>query len=255
MRSIHIDHGNPMNAILDNPFTQTMKQIGKEIKTPKNIIIISAHWLTEGEKIEISTHPHPPMIYDMYGFPPELYRVSYSVNTDIEWARELSGILEKNSIQNILNPNRGIDHGVWSVLMHLFPEANIPIIQVSVWYDKNAEFHYTLGKILSENFDDDTLFISSGNIVHNLRLLDWSGKSTPQWASDFDISIDGIIRSGEYKKITQYKNLPGSYESVPTPDHFYPFLTFLGSSKGKSIESAYHGFELGSISTRIYKNF
>jgi 4,5-DOPA dioxygenase extradiol len=190
-----------------------------------------------------------------YVFPPELYRVWYSVNTDIEWARELSGILEKNSIQNILNPNRGIDHGVWSVLTHLSPEANITIIQISVGYSWSPDFHYHLGEILSESYDDDTLFISSGNIVHNLRLLDWSGKSTPQWANDFDISIDEIIRSGEYEKITQYKNLPGSHESVPTPDHFYPFVTFLGASGEKPIESAYHGFELGSISTRIYKNF
>lgn len=255
MISIHIDHGNPMNTLLDNPFTQAMKTLWMSMKKPKKIIILSAHWLTEGEWVEIWSHPEPPMIYDMHGFPPELYEVQYGVNTDSEDMSKLSEILSKNGIQNIFNEKRGIDHGVWSVLIHLFPNAEVPIIPISVNYDANPEFHFELGKILAEHFDDNTLFISSGNIVHNLSRIDWDGSRTPQWAGEFDTKVEEIAKNRDRKKIIDYKNIPGSSISVPTPDHFYPFISFIGASEERAIESLYNGFELGSISTRIYKNF
>lgn len=194
------------------------------------------------------------MIYDMYGFPPELYQVQYKVNTDSESVHELSEILTKKGIQNIFNEKRGIDHGIWSVLMHLFPNAEVPIIPISVNHNESPEFHFELGKILAENFDDDTLFISSGNIVHNLSQIDWNNPITPKWAQDFDREIEKIMKNDDRKTILQYKNIPGSSIAVPTPDHFYPFISFVGASEGRPIESANHGFELGSISTRIYKN-
>lgn len=191
----------------------------------------------------------------MYGFPRELYQVQYKVNTDSEGTSKISEILSKNGIQNIFNEKRGIDHGIWSVLIHLFPDANIPIIPISVDYSALPESHFELGKILALNFDDDTLFISSGNIVHNLSQMDWNNHTTPKWAQDFDREIEKITKSNDRKKIIDYKNIPESSISVPTPDHFYPFISFVGTSEEKAIESAYNGFELGSISTRIYKNF
>ncbi len=255
MRSIHIDHGNPMNAILDTPFTRALKNLGKSFEKPRRIIIQSAHSITDGETIEIENHPHPQMIYDMYGFPPELYTVQYPVHTDIEWSRSLWEIFTGSWIHNTFNSHRGIDHGIWSVLIHLFPEADIPIIPISVPYNLPAQYHFHVGEILAENFDDETLFISSGNIVHNLRMIDWNKWVTPNWARDFDHSIEEICQSDTYSSIIDYQKLPWSDLAVPTPDHFFPFITFMGASMGKNIEPAYQGFEMGSISTRVYKNF
>ena len=180
------------------------------------------------------------MIYDMYGFPPELYQVQYRVNTDSKGAHKLNEILSENGIQNIFNEKRGIDHGVWSVLIHLFPDADIPIIPISVNYSAHPEFHFELGKVLTENFDDDTLFISSGTIVHNLSQMDWNNHITPKWAQDFDTAIEEITKGNDRKNILEYKNIPESSIAVPTPDHFYPFITFLGTSEEKAIQSVYH---------------
>ena len=255
MRSIHIDHGNPMNALLDTPFTQAMKSLGTTLIWVKAIIILSAHNITEGKTLEISTHPHPLVIYDMYGFPPELYRVVYNVNTEKSIAEETTKILTESWIQNRFNPEKGIDHGIWSVLIHLFPEGNIPIVPISVVYDAPVLFHYTLGKVLSEKFGNDILFISSGNIVHNLRLIDWSEKLIAPWAHDFDQGIYTLTETGNTFWVLDYRNISGASLAVPTPDHFFPFVSFMGASEWKSIVSMFSGFELGNISTRIYKNF
>ncbi len=254
MRSIHIDHGNPMNAILDTPFTQALKNLGRSLEKPKRIIIQSAHYLTEGESIEIGNHHQPQVVYDMYGFPPALYEVEYSVNIDIEWVRSLGEIFIQSWIHHRLNPKRGIDHGIWSVLIHLFLDADISIIPISVPDNLPPKYHFHIGEILAKNFDDETLFISSGNIVHNLRMIDWNGWDTPEWARDFDRSIEEICQSGVYSSIIDYPELPWATFAVPTPDHLYPFITFMGTSMGKSIESTYQGFEMGSISTRIYQS-
>lgn len=244
-----------MNALLDTPFTQAMKDIWSGLK-PKIIIISSAHWTTPGEVLWIGIHPHPPMIYDMYGFPDELYGVNYPVPGDENGWRALAKNLEKYGIKNVLDENRWIDHGIWSALIHLFPEANIPIIPISVPYSIPSEFHYQLGQALGEIFpSNDILYISSGNIVHNLSLIDWKSSETPIWAHDFDEWIEQICKSGNYREILKYQNIHGAPIAVPTREHFQPFITFLGSSEGKRVQSVYRGFELGSISTRIYKNF
>jgi 4,5-DOPA dioxygenase extradiol len=253
MQSIHIDHGNPMNAILDNTYTQAIKNLGQSLWTPDTIIILSAHWLT-GENIEIWTSPNPPMIYDMSGFPDELYRVQYSVRWDVEWGKDLWEFLHTKGLPISFNPTHGIDHGVWSILKHLFPDANIPIIPISVAYHQWVEYQYKIGGLIREFCEwKNILFISSGNIVHNLSRIDWTHHLTPDWARDFDANIENHIKKREYHELVEYSKFPNAILSVPTPDHFYPFLTFLGTLRERSVESVFHGFELGSISTRIYK--
>ena len=253
MQSIHIDHGNPMNAILDNTYTQAIKNLGQSLWTPDTIIIISAHWLT-GSDIEIWTNPDPQMIYDMSGFPDELYRVQYNVRWDRDWSEALLTFLSKKGVRAQSNPDRGIDHGVWSILIHLFPDANIPIIPISVAYHQWAEYQYKIGEYIREFCEwKNILFISSGNIVHNLGKLDWANHITPEWARDFDTNVENHIKTGKYHELVTYNKLPGAILSVPTPDHLYPFLTFLGTLRERSVESVFHGFDLGSISTRIYK--
>lgn len=253
MQSIHVDHGSPMNAILDTTYTRAIRSLGQTLWAPDSIIIVSAHWLT-GTEIEIWTNPSPHMIYDMGGFPDELYQVQYPVRWDRDWGEALWVFLRKKGIEVRSNPDRGIDHWVWSVLMHLFPDANIPIIPISVTYNQWAEYQYMIGKAIREFCEwKNILFISSANIVHNLGKLDWSNHITPDWAKDFDQSIENGIQSGKYNELLEYKKLPGGIISVPTPDHLYPFLIFLGTLGEKRIESVFQGFELGSISSRIYK--
>lgn len=252
MRSIFLDHGNPMNALLVNPFTQALWNIPIG-KIPKKIVIISAHWLTEGDWVVIGSHPKPPMIYDMYGFPDSLYKVQYPVSGDLEYAFIIHRELTQNNIIASIDPTRGIDHGIWSVLIHMFPKANIPVIPISVWINKPGNFHFALGKVLDSFLNEEVLIVCSGNITHNLRELDWKNQWIPfTWAHNFDASIENAIENNEIEKIVDYINLPGSRESVPTPDHFYPFLTFLWSSNKRVISSYHKGFELWSLSTRIY---
>jgi 4,5-DOPA dioxygenase extradiol len=242
-----------MNAILDNPYTQAMRELGKSLWTPDSIIIVSAHWLS-GANIEIGTNPTPSMIYDMSDFPDALYRAKYAVQWDEQWAKDLANFLTHAGIQNVSNTNRGIDHGIWSVLIHLFPDANIPIIPISVAYNQWVEYQYMIGKKLREFSEwKNILFISSGNIVHNLGRMDWKSSITPDWARDFDMSIENGLQAGKYSELLEYTKIPGAIISVPTPDHLYPFFTFLGTLWEKRVESVFQGFELGSISTRIYK--
>lgn len=256
MKTLHVDHGSPMNALAKNTFTETLWRLWQELRDIQAIYMNSAHWINRGHDRIIGSHPHPPMIYDMYGFPPELYEVEYPVSIERERAEKLQEFLEKSRTPSRLDPIRGIDHGIWSVLIHIFPEADIPIVPISVPYDASPKEHFEFWRLLSEKYrEDDILYISSGNIVHNLSLLDWSGTSTPQWAKDFDEQIEKIILSGIYEGVINYRDLPGAHTAVPTPDHFYPFVSFLGASEGSPITSIHHGFELGSISRRIYKNF
>ncbi len=195
------------------------------------------------------------MIYDVSGFPDELYQLKYPVQMDISSTRRIWNLLEKNGIKNVFDEKRGIDHGIWSVLVHLFPDAQIPIIPISVCIDQSAEFQYSVGKLLASDFWDDTLFLSSGNIVHNLSLLSFDREIVFPWAESFDGQIERIIISDQKEKITSYKNISWSDRAVPTPDHFFPFIIFAWASGWKQVSSLHKGFEMGNISLRIYKNF
>lgn len=253
MQSIHIDHGNPMNAILDTPYTRAIQELGENIAKPDTIIIISAHFMSD-DILEIGTNPNPEMIYDMYGFPDTLYGVQYPVAWDVLWAKNLGKYLESSWIKSIYTPDRGIDHGIWSILVHLFPHGDVPIIPLSVTYRQGSEYHVMLGEKLRKYSEwKNILFLSSGNIVHNLRELNWNTITTPQWASDFDTHIETYLKNQDYQKMIQYQNIPGAEISIPTPDHLYPFLTFVGTLGNNWVEAVFQWFELGSISTRIYK--
>ena len=255
MKSLHVDHGNPLNSIRNNSFTQMLYYLGKDLDTKiKRVIIMSAHFLSHEYTI-IGTNENPGMIYDMSGFPDELYQVKYPVQIDISSAHRIWNLLEKNGIKNVFDGKMGIDHGIWSVLLHLFPHANIPIIPISVCIEQGEDFHYSIGRLLESEFWDDTLFISSGNIVHNLSLLSFDQETVFPWAASFDEQIERIITSDEKKKIIDYKSISGWDKAAPTPDHFFPFITFAWASEGKQVSSLHKGFELGNISLRIYKNF
>jgi 4,5-DOPA dioxygenase extradiol len=209
---IFIGHGSPMNAIETNQYTDSWREIGKSIKeVPRAILMLSAHWITEG-KTEINTTEKPEMIYDMYGFPPELYRLTYDCPGSKSIAEAIIDVLSPDySIRE--NEAHGIDHGAWSTLIHAFPEASIPVIQLSLDYSKSPEWHFDFWKKLSTLREQGILIIASGNIVHNLREIDWSNEVQFSWAKEFDIKVEQAIQNREYRDILDFQNL-GKYIST-----------------------------------------
>lgn len=257
MLSLYVDHWSPMNAVENNSLTKTLQNIGKSLKTKtlKRVIIFSAHFLRNENIVEISTEAHPHMIYDMVGFPEALYTMKYDVRTDQEGAETLGKILEENSIQNVFNKHRWIDHGVWSTLSHIFPAADIPVIVVSTSMSWGGKFALQIGEILAEKYDDATLLICSGNIVHNFQMLEF-GRTTPfSWAKEFDTRVAEYLQNRDRESLKNAHDIVWWVFSVPTLDHYLPFLTFVGLLDTRTVRSLHEGFAMGSISERIYTNF
>jgi len=245
MPTIFIGHGSPMNAIEDNEYTRKWKEIGEKLERPKAILSISAHWFTNGTYT--SNEKNPRTIYDMYGFPKELYEIKYDSPGCPELADKIS---EKLGIK--IDNSWGIDHGTWSVLHHMYPNRDIPVFQISVDGNKSPREHYELGEKLKSLRDEGVLIFGSGNVVHNLRLVDYNEKGGYDFAVDFDEKIKGDILSGNHENIINFKDYGESASlSVPTMDHFAPLLYVLGASDGKG-EVLTSGYELGSISMASY---
>lgn len=221
---LFIGHGSPMNIIDHNKWTDSWKALGKKIGKVDGIVMLSAHWYTDGTFV---TEEHnPKMIYDMYGFPAEIYEYVYPA-INAEPIRDLT--LE--SLEDLGEPNHqwGYDHGNYGVLCHLFPEANIPVLQVSINRNESSEYHYNLGRKLEQLREKNILIIGSGNIVHNLRKI---GQSQPtSWVKDFDKAVSEKTQKRDIDGILALEaNHPDFKLAAPTPDHFYPFLSALGAT-------------------------
>ncbi|MGD1006048.1 MAG: 4,5-DOPA dioxygenase extradiol [Ignavibacteriaceae bacterium] len=246
MPLLFIGHGNPINAITQNEYTVEWNKIGKSLPGPNAVICISAHWETNGTFV--TTMDKPRTIHDFYGFPAELFEVEYKAPGSPYLARETKKLIAKTSVE--LDNNWGLDHGCWSVVMHLFPEANIPVIELSLDYTKQPQWHYELGKELSFLRNKGILIIGSGNIVHNLRMISWQNKDGFDWALEADRKFKKLILNDEYTELIDYKNLGIEVQlAVPTPEHFLPLLYILGlKEKNESISFFNEKTELGSIS-------
>jgi 4,5-DOPA dioxygenase extradiol len=246
MPLLFIGHGNPINAITQNEFTVEWNKIGKSLPGPNAVICISAHWETNGTFV--TTMDKPRTIHEFYGFPAELFEVEYKAPGSPYLARETKKLIAKTSVE--LDNNWGLDHGCWSVVMHLFPEANIPVIELSLDYTKQPQWHYELGKELSFLRNKGILIIGSGNIVHNLRMISWQNKDGFDWALEADRKFKKLILNDEYTELIDYKNLGIEVQlAVPTPEHFLPLLYILGlKEKNESISFFNEKTELGSIS-------
>lgn len=224
MPAMFVGHGNPMNAIEDNEFSKGWAAEGKLVTVPKAILCVSAHWLTKGTRV--AAIDKPETIHDFGGFPQELFDVQYPAPGSPEMAKVTSELITSTTVA--LDQEWGLDHGCWSVLKKMFPEATIPVYQLSIDYYQPPQYHYDLAKYLKALRKKGVLIIGSGNIVHNLRLFTWTD-SAFDWAVEFDTKIKGFIESGDHQSVINYKDLGQSaLLSVPTNDHYLPLLYTLG---------------------------
>lgn len=244
-------HGSPMVALEDNAITQEMTRVGQEIirqyGKPKAILSISGHWYTRGTYVQSAENPR--QIYDMYGFPKELYEVKYPVKGDAALTRSVQELL--GSAVSV-NDSWGIDHGTWTVLVHMFPDADIPVVQLSVNANLTPAKSYALGQKLQSLRDQGYLIFGSGNVVHNLRLVDWDNEGGTEATERFNDYITDAILAGNESKVIDYGTHPDAAYAVPTPDHYLPLLYCLGAAGGDSARAFNKVCNLGSMAMTGY---
>ena len=225
MPVLFVGHGSPMNAIEDNEFSERWKKMGKEIQQPKAVLCISAHWLTRDT--QITAMEHPKTIHDFGGFPKALFDVEYPAPGQPELAEETAKMISKTSVG--LDHDWGLDHGTWSVVKQMYPDANIPVLQLSIDYYKPAQYHYDLAKEIAALRKKGVLIIGSGNMIHNLRMVDWQKLNEPEFGFDWAIEMNHLfkknITEGNHHALINYHKLSSSAKlAVPTPDHYFPLM-------------------------------
>jgi 4,5-DOPA dioxygenase extradiol len=246
--TIFFGHGNPLNAVLKNFYTDGWEAIGNSIPRPKAIVCISAHWFLPGTAV--TAMPKPRTIHDFGGFPRELYEVEYPAPGDPELAGRIRDLLAPLPVE--LDQKWGLDHGTWSVLCHVYPNADIPVLQLSIDETRPPEFHYELGKQLGPLRDEGVLVIGSGNLVHNLHTYAW-GKHEVEpfdWAVRFENRAKELLLSGNHAPLVHYESLgKDALLSAPTPEHYLPLLYVMALRReGEPVTFPVTGFDGGSIS-------
>ncbi len=226
---LFIGHGSPMNGIEDNEFSRTWAKFGKEIPKPKAVLVISAHWLTSGTLV--TAMEKPKTIHDFGGFPKELFDVQYPAPGNPELALETSKLITTTNVG--LDHDWGLDHGTWTVVRHMYPDANIPVLQMSIDYNKPASYHYELSKQLEKLRKKGVLIIGSGNMVHNLRMVAWDKLNEPEygydWANEINQTFKEKILSHSHNDLMNYEKLGSAAKlAIPTPDHYFPLIYTLG---------------------------
>lgn len=253
MPVIFFGHGNPMNALLRNGYTEGWTAIGNSISRPKAILSVSAHWYLPGTAVTAMTAPRT--IHDFGGFPQELYQVEYPAPGSPSLAGRVRDLLSPVPVE--LDQTWGLDHGTWSVLCHAFPQADVPVVQLSIDETQPAQFHYEIGKRLAPLRDEGVLIIGSGNIVHNLHAYAWGQHEVEpfDWAVRFETLVLEMLRKGEDRPLVEYEALgPDAMLSVPTPDHYLPLLYAIGLRRaGEQVSFPIEGFDGGSISMLTVK--
>jgi 4,5-DOPA dioxygenase extradiol len=243
--AIFFGHGNPMNALEKNAYTKVWRAIGKSIPRPKTILSISAHWYLP--ETLVTAMEHPRTIHDFGGFPRELYEVNYPAPGDLQFAARLQRLAGADA-----DHQWGLDHGTWSVLCHVFPEANVPVVQLSIDETQPPKFHYDLGVRLGPLRDEGILIMGSGNLVHNLHAYAW-GRHTKQpfdWAIRFEKQAREMLVAGNDEPLIDYESLGSdAVLSVPTPDHYLPLMYVMGArSKDDEVSFPVEGIDGGSVS-------
>jgi 4,5-DOPA dioxygenase extradiol len=248
MPALFIGHGNPMNALLRNRYTEAWSRIGADVPRPSAVLCVSAHWYIPGVALTVNTAP--ATIHDFGGFPPELYRVQYPAPGDPQLARRVQKLLSPLAVN--LSEDWGLDHGTWSVLKHVYPRADVPVVQLGIDETQAARFHYEIGRRLAPLREENILIVGSGNLVHNLHAYAWGAHAAEpyEWALRFERRAREILLAGEYASLAGYESLErDALLSVPTPDHYLPLLYVSGAAvKGDTVTFPVEGIDGGSIS-------
>lgn len=255
MPVLFLGHGSPMNAIEENEFVAGFRNLAKTLPQPNAILCISAHWYTKGTKV--TAMEMPKTIHDFGGFPQALFDVQYPAKGSPELAIETKRILSPVEIE--LDETWGLDHGAWSVIKHLYPEANVPVIQLSIDYTKSGQYHFELAQKLQSLRHKGVLIIGSGNIVHNLRLIDFHNYDKDNYGFDWAIearqTINDYLLDGNFQPLINFEKMDRAIQlAIPTPDHYLPLLYTLGL-KEKSEELSLFNDKLmaGSLSMTSVK--
>lgn len=229
MPVLFVGHGSPMNGIEHNIFSAYWAQLGQEIAVPNAVLVISAHWFTRGTKVTAMVQPRT--IHDFGGFPRELFAVQYPAPGHPQLAQDTAELLHSAHVE--LDHDWGLDHGTWTVVRHMYPEAKIPVLQLSIDYTKDGQFHYDLAKELAELRNHGVLIIGSGNMVHNLGMLSWEHLQDPEygydWAHSMNNTFKELIGNGSHDRLIHYHSLGSEARlAIPTPEHYFPMLYSLG---------------------------
>ena len=248
MPAVFIGHGNPMNALQDNAYTRGWSAIGTEVPLPKAVLSVSAHWYIAGTSV--TAMPAPRTIHDFGGFPPELYRVEYPAPGDPALADRVRSLLAPLSVSP--DSGWGLDHGTWTVLRHVFPMADIPVVQLSIDRRQPAKYHYEVGKRLAPLRDEGVLIMGSGNLVHNLHAYSWGrqGVEPFEWAVRFERKARELLLAGDNGPLVAYKTLGHAATlSIPTLEHYLPLIYVIAVRQDDdSIRFPVEGVDGGSVS-------
>jgi 4,5-DOPA dioxygenase extradiol len=253
MPVLFIGHGHPINAILDNDFTQTLARLGERLVKPSAIMVVSAHWQTRGTLV--STNPHPKAIYDFKGLDERLFQIKYEPDGCPKFAKDVIESARQNRIQEA--QAMGLDHGAWTVLKHIYPKADVPVFQLSLDSGLSTGTHFQLASELKRMREKGVLIIGSGNVVHNLRMIDWKdiNAKTLDWAVDFDELVKRKLNGRDFQSLIDYQSFGDiSQMAHPTNEHFLPMLYALGlAGEKEGIKYLFEGFQFGSASMRSFQ--
>jgi 4,5-DOPA dioxygenase extradiol len=249
MPVVFFGHGNPMNALLTNDYTQGWAAIGASLPKPKAVLSVSAHWYIPG--VAVTAMDTPGTVHDFGGFPRELFEYQYPARGDPLLARRVQDVLAPITVE-IDRESWGLDHGTWAVLCHVFPKADVPVVQLSIDETQPPAFHYEIGRRLRVLRDEGVLIVGSGDVVHNLHAYAWGRRAVEpyDWALRFETQVRELIVAGDHQPLAQYESLGrDALLSVPTPDHYLPLLYVLGASaEGEPVSFPVQGIDGGSVS-------
>ena len=250
MPVVFIGHGSPMNAIEDTKFSRAWTDLGKALPRPKAILVISAHWMTQGTTL-VDVSAAPRTIHDFYGFPQPLYEMTYPAKGDPSLAREVISLLASHGAEG--DDEWGLDHGSWAILKFLYPEADVPVFQLSMDMTKDLDWHLEIGQLLSDLRDRGVLILGSGNVVHNLRAMN-PGGGPLDFALEFDTRFADGLTDRDFGSLTNRQQLGSLLRMAhPTVDHYLPALTIAGASdKSDKLTFMTSTIDLGSVSMRSF---